>query len=166
MMLIEKATSAKTRNKPLPSIRQAPSVITATLWELVVCISALQHKPLPVGAAQRRDRQLAGIVVGVNGLLRAVLIDQLPKIALLIEQSHAGHRHAQIAGGLELIAGHVAQSTRIDRQRLAQHEFHAEIGDTAQLRLRMGLLKPRGRLRRVPPGLYQTINFFAESRIG
>lgn len=43
MMLIEKATSAKTRNKPLPSICYAPCVMTVTLWELVVCICALPH---------------------------------------------------------------------------------------------------------------------------
>ena len=126
----------------------------------------LQPQPLAVRLAQRRDRQLSGIVVRVEGLLRAVLVDHLAKIALLVEQPHADHRHAQIAGGLELIAGHVAEPARVDGQRFAQHEFHAEIGDAGQRRLRMVLLKPRRRLRRLPPGLHQVIDVLAEGGIG
>jgi hypothetical protein len=34
------------------------------------------------------------------------------------------YRHAQIAGGFQLIAGHIAQTSRVDRESLAQHEFH------------------------------------------
>ena len=70
----------------------------------------LQPQPLAVRLAQRRDRQLSGIVIRVERLLLPVLVDHLAKIALLVEQSHAGHRHTQIAGGFELIAGHVAQA--------------------------------------------------------
>ena len=98
--------------------------------------------------------------------MRAVLVDHLAKIALLVEQPHADHRHAQIAGGLELIAGHVAKPARVNGQSFAQHEFHAEIRNTAQRRLRVGLLKPRGCLQHLPPGLHQVINVFAESGIG
>jgi hypothetical protein len=65
-------------------------------------------------------------------LLRSVLVNYLAKIALLVEQSYANYRHAEITGGFELITGHVAQSARVYRQRLAQHIFHAEIGDTLQ----------------------------------
>jgi hypothetical protein len=43
IMLIEKATSAKSRIKPPPSIRYAPCVLIVTLWKLVVCICALPH---------------------------------------------------------------------------------------------------------------------------
>ena len=35
-----------------------------------------------------------------------------------------------------------------------------------QRRLRVGLLKPRGRLRRIAPGLHQIVDAFAESGIG
>ncbi len=91
----------------------------------------LQPQPLPVRAAQRRDRQLSWIVVGEEGLLRSVLVDRLPEIALLVEQSHADDGNAQIAGGFELIAGDVAKPARVDRQGFAQHEFHAEIRTTA-----------------------------------
>ncbi len=92
----------------------------------------LQTQPLAARRAQGCDRQLSGIVVGIEGLLRAILVDHLAKIALLVEEPHADHRHPQIAGRLELITGHIAQSARIDGQGLAQHVFHAEIGDTAE----------------------------------
>ena len=125
----------------------------------------LQPQPLPIRFAQRRDRQLARVVVGVKGLLRAVLVDHLAKIALLVEQPHADHRDAQIAGGLELIAGHVAEPARVDGQGFAQHEFHTEIRDTGQRRLRVGLLKPRRRRGGIPPGLHQVVDVLAERGI-
>ena len=75
---------------------------------------------------------MSGIVVWEQGLLGSVLVDHLTKIALLIEQTHADHRHAEIAGGLELVAGHVAEPARVDWQGLAQHELHAEVRDAGQ----------------------------------
>src|ERR1035441_8674163 len=59
----------------------------------------LQSQPLAVRLAQRRDRQLSGIVIRIKSLLRSVLVNPLAKIALLVEQPHADHRHAQRAGG-------------------------------------------------------------------
>jgi hypothetical protein len=91
----------------------------------------LQPQPLPVGLAQRSDRQLSRIVIRIEGLLLSVLVDHLAKIALLVEQSHAHHRHTQIAGGLELIAGHITKPARVDGQSFTQHEFHAEIRGTS-----------------------------------
>ena len=126
----------------------------------------LQPQPLSVRLAQRRDRQLSGVVIRIKSLLRSVLVNHLTKIALLVEQPHTDHRHAQVAGGFELITGHVAQPAGIDWQRFAQHVFHAEIRDTLQGRLRMVLLKPRGRLRRLTLGSQQVINVLAEGRIG
>ena len=96
----------------------------------------------------------------------AVLVDDLAKIALLVEQLHADDRHAQVAGGLELIAGHVPEPVRVDGQRLAQHEFHAEIRDTAERRMRVGLLKPCRCLHGFPPTLYQVVDALAERGIG
>ena len=126
----------------------------------------LQPQPLAICMAQRRDRQLPGVVVRVKGLLRAILVEHLAKITLLVEQPHADDRHAQIAGGLELVAGHVAQPARVDGQGLAQHEFHTEIGNTAQLRLRIGLLEPRRCLCGIAPGLHQVVQVLAESGVG
>ena len=125
-----------------------------------------QPQPFSVRLTQRRDRQLSGIVVREKGLLRSVLVNHLAKIALLIEQPHGNHRHPQIAGGFELIAGHIAKPARVDGQSLAQHEFHAEIRDTSQGRLRVGLLKPRGRLRRLTSGLHKSIYLLAKCRVG
>ena len=127
----------------------------------------LQPQPLAVRLAQRRDRQLSGIVVRVEGLLLSVLVDHLAKIALLIEQSHADHRHTQIAGGFELIAGHIAKPARVDGQSFAQHEFHAEICDAGQ----RSSADDSAETTRAPPppvGLACTraINVLAESRIG
>ena len=82
--------------------------------------------------AQRRDRQLSGVVVRIQSLLGSVLVDHLAKIALLVEQPYAHYRHSQIAGSFELIPGHIAKPSRIDRERFAQHEFHAEISDAGQ----------------------------------
>jgi hypothetical protein len=64
--------------------------------------------------------------------LRALAIDHLTKIAFRIEQPHTEHRNAEIAGSLELIARDVAESARVDGQRLAQHEFHTEIRNARQ----------------------------------
>ena len=54
----------------------------------------------------------------------------------------------------------------VDRQRLAQHELHAEVRRTAQCRLRMGLLKPGGRLRRLSPASREVIDLLAEGGLG
>jgi hypothetical protein len=90
----------------------------------------------------------------------------LAKIALLVEQPQGDDWNAQIAGGLELIPGYIAQPARVNWQSFAQHEFHTEIRNTAQRRLRVRLLKPRTRLRSIPPGLDQIVNVFAESAVG
>ncbi len=74
----------------------------------------LQPQPFTVRLADRRDRQLARVVVREEGLLRSFSVDHLAEVALLVEQSDAHHRHAEVAAGLELIAGHVAEATRVD----------------------------------------------------
>ena len=48
-------------------------------------------------------------------------IRHVPEIALLME-AHAHHRDAQIARGLEVVAGQDPQTARIERQRLAEAE--------------------------------------------
>ena len=112
----------------------------------------LQPQPLPIWLTQRSDRQLSGIVVGIKSLLRSLLIDHLAKITLLVQQPNSNHRHAQIAGCFELIAGHIAKSSRIDGERFTQHEFHAEIRDAGQGGLWILLLKPCRSLRRLMLG--------------
>ena len=94
-----------------------------------------------------------------------VLVDHLAKIPLLVEQPHADYGYAQVAGRLELITGHIAKSSRIDRKNFAQHKFHAEIGNTGQGRLRVGFLKPGRGLRRLALGLDEVIDLFSEAGI-
>src|ERR1039458_8530319 len=115
----------------------------------------LQPQPLSVWLAQRRDGQLSRIVIRKECLLLSVLVDHLAKIALLVEQSHADYRHTQIAGGFELIAGHVTKAARVDGQSLAQDEFLAERGGAGEWSRRVVALKPSGRFRRLPAGLDQ-----------
>jgi hypothetical protein len=56
-----------------------------------------------------------GIVVRIEGLLRAAAIDRLTEVAMLIEQPHADNRDTESTRGLELIARNNAEPTRIDR---------------------------------------------------
>ena len=126
----------------------------------------LQAHPFAVGMAQRRDRQLSGIVIRIQRLLRAFLVYHLAKVALLVEQAHADDRHAEITGGFELITGNITQPARVNGQRFAQHILHAEIGNTAQLRLCMGLLKPGGCFYYIAPAVNQVVDNFAELGIG
>ncbi len=58
----------------------------------------VQAQPLSVREAQRHDRQLPGVVVRVEGSLGAVAVQHLAKVALLVEQPHTDHGHAQVAG--------------------------------------------------------------------
>ena len=125
----------------------------------------LQPQPLAIGFAQRRDGQLPGIVVWVQRLLRAVAVDRLPEVALLVEQSDADHRDAQIAGGLQLVTGDITQTTRVDRQRFAEHELHAEVRHALQCRSRVCLLEPRARLRRLLAGVQQILDVLAKRGI-
>ncbi len=101
----------------------------------------------PAGqVGERFDRQLPRVVDRVQGLLPAVGIDALAEVAVLPEHAHRDHRHAEVAGGLELVAGDVAQPAGIDRQRLAEHVFHGEVGDAGE-RIIDGALGEPGRLR-------------------
>ncbi len=125
-----------------------------------------EPQPFPVGTAQRCDRQLARIVVRIDCLLRPVAIDHLAKIPLAVEQSDRNERQAQVAGRLELIASDVTKTARVDWQRFAQHEFHAEVCDAGQRRSRMGSLEPRGRRRRIPSGTHKVLDAFAEHGVG
>ena len=62
-------------------------------------------------------------------MLPAGGIDHLAEIAFLIQQPDADDRHTEIARRLQIIAREHAEPAGIERQRLAEAEFHAEIGD-------------------------------------
>ena len=103
----------------------------------------LQPQPFAIWLAQRANRQLTRIIDRIECLLAAFRVEVLAKISLAIEQAHSGHRHAQVAGRLHLVARYVAQPTGINGQRLAQHELHAEVGNRGERRLPVLVLEPR-----------------------
>ena len=70
----------------------------------------LEPHPLAVWIAHRRDGQLARIVVRVERPLGALRIEHLAEVALLVQEPHADHRHAQVARRLELVAGDVPKA--------------------------------------------------------
>ncbi len=75
----------------------------------------------------RPYRQAREVVDRVEVLLEAVAVDGLPEVARAVEQPHADHRHAQVAGGLAVVAREHAQAARVDAQRLVQPELHREV---------------------------------------
>src|SRR5713101_7421829 len=75
--------------------------------------------------------------------------DDLAEVALLIKDADADHRQTEITCRLQLVAGDVAEATRVDREGLAERELHAEVGHASQRRLAERLLEP-GRRGQVP----------------
>ncbi len=84
------------------------------------------------GVMQRLDGHLPGVVDRVQRLLSAVRADALAEVAVLPEHAHRGDRHAEVAGGLELVPGDVAEAAGVDRQGFAEHVFHGKVGDSRE----------------------------------
>jgi len=61
---------------------------------------------------------------------------------------------------------HIAKPSRINRESFTQHEFHAEVCDTGQGRMRLALLKPGRRFLGVPLRLDEVIDLPTEAGIG
>ena len=62
-------------------------------------------------------------------LLPAVAGERLPEVAGAVEQPDADDRHAEVAGGLEVVAGEDAQAAGVLRQRGGDAELGREVGD-------------------------------------
>jgi hypothetical protein len=86
-------------------------------------------RSLPFGVFDRGERQRIEIVDGVAFLLPAVGIEQLPEVALLIEQAEADQRVVLVARGFQMVAGENAQAAGVDRQALGETVFGREISD-------------------------------------
>ena len=84
------------------------------------------------GVMQRLDGHLPGVVDRIQRLLSAVRADALAEVAVLPEHAHRGDRHAEVAGGLELVPGDVAEAAGIDRQGFAEHVFHGKVDDSRE----------------------------------
>ena len=63
------------------------------------------------------------------GVLVAVGVERLVKVALMVEQADADEGQAHIAGPLAVVAGKDSEAAGVDRQALMEAELGAEIGD-------------------------------------
>jgi hypothetical protein len=75
-------------------------------------------------------------------LLPPVRREVLVEVALLVQQSDAEQRHAELARGLEVIPREDAEPARVDRQGLGQAELQREIRDERTRRRTVLLLVP------------------------
>ncbi|MGY4275905.1 hypothetical protein ACVILE_002085 [Streptomyces sp. M18.1] len=82
-----------------------------------------------VGLLQEGQRQLVGVEDGVVLLLPAVPGEGLAEVAVPVEQADADERHAQVAGGLEVVAGQDAEAAGVLGQGGGDAELGREVGD-------------------------------------
>ena len=85
-----------------------------------------------VGLEDALDGQLGRLVLRIDLVLAAALVDPLPAEALPVTVAEEAHRHqrdAKVVGRLEVVAGQDAQPARIDRQRLRDPELEREVAD-------------------------------------
>src|SRR6476646_4156461 len=68
---------------------------------------------LSARSEHRHERSGADVVLLVAVFLPAIGSQSLVEVALLIEQTHAHHGDAQIAGRLAMIAGEHAEAARV-----------------------------------------------------
>ena len=73
------------------------------------------------------------VVDRIRFLLPSRLVEILAEVTLLIEQPNADQRHAQIAGGLQVVAGQNAQAAGEDRKTFGQAEFGREVCDQGDI---------------------------------
>ncbi len=82
-----------------------------------------------VRLAQQRDRAAVGIGDGVALLLPAVAGQRLLEVARAVEQADGDDRHAEVAGGLQVVAGEDAEAAGVLRQRGGDAVLGREVGD-------------------------------------
>jgi hypothetical protein len=77
----------------------------------------------------RHERKHLAVDVEIVLLLITVLVEPLFEIALVVIQTNANERDAEIGCGLDVIAGQNAQAAGIDRYRFVQSELGGEVRD-------------------------------------
>ena len=75
------------------------------------------------------DGEVGGVVEAVLLLLPAAAVQGLGEVAPLVEQADRGQRHAEVRGGLQVVAGEDAQAAGVDRERRGDPELHREVRD-------------------------------------
>ena len=97
-----------------------------------------------VSLAKQRDRQAVGVEHRVGLLLPALPGELLAEVAVLVEQPDPDERHAQVAGGLQVVTGEDAEAAGVLRQHGGDAVLGREVRDRLRS-LRPGLLlEPAG----------------------
>ena len=79
--------------------------------------------------AQQREGEAVGVQDRVVLLLPAVAVEALAEVAGLVEEAHTDDRHADVRGGLEVVAGEDAEAAGVLRERRGDAELGAEVRD-------------------------------------
>ena len=95
-----------------------------------------------VGLAEQRDRQTVGVKHRVALLLPALAGERLLEVAVPVEQADADDRDAEVAGGLEVVAGEDAEAAGVLRQHRGDAELGREVADRARSVLDPALVPP------------------------
>ena len=90
------------------------------------------------------EPELFGIELLVALGLPALVGDALHEVAAAVEETDRDERHAELCGGLQVVAREDAEAARVDRQARVDAELHAEVGDEYVAVVRMRLRPPRG----------------------
>ncbi len=91
---------------------------------------------------QQRDGQAVGVEDRVGLLLPAVAGEELAEVAVPVQQPDTHDRYAEVAGGLEVVAGQDAEAAGVLRQHGSDAELRGEVGDGAGGVLGAGPLVP------------------------
>ena len=89
----------------------------------------VDHNWRALRVEHRAHRHGVRIETIVGLALVARVVDHLAEVAVPIHQPDGDERQTKVAGGLEVVAGQHAEAARVDRQRLGNREFGAEVGD-------------------------------------
>ena len=85
-----------------------------------------------VDLAQQRERELVGVDDRVPLLLPALAGQRLTEVPVAVEQAHADDRHAEVARGLQVVAGQDPEPAGVLRQHRGDAELRREVRDAAR----------------------------------
>ena len=83
----------------------------------------------PAASVWSSYRLIDVVIQRVGLLLKAICIEVLLKITLLVQYAYANQGNAQIAGAFEMIAAEHAQAAGVILQALGQAELHRKVSD-------------------------------------
>ena len=87
-----------------------------------------------LGVGEQVQREALRVERRVGLLLPAVEREGLPEVARAVEQPDRDQRHAEVGGGLEVVAREDAEPARVVRQHLGDAELHREVADARRQR--------------------------------